>query len=330
MTIQAVAPGIYQVQIPLPFALRIVNCYLLSGAEGWTVVDTGLNTALARQTWQLAFTELGIQLQDIQQIILTHSHPDHYGLAGWLQQKARGVPPVLMSAREAELAHWVWQQEDGWAEAVTSFWQRCGVPDEMATAVVLETDRTRQRTRPHPQTIHTIEPGTTIKLGDRLFQIIHTPGHSDGQIIFYDADDRLLLCGDQVLLKITPNISLWPFGEPDPLGRYLQSLNQLAQLDVRLALPGHGLLIHDLRGRIRELEKHHAERLMVMETAVNGSASPYAISQRVFNLDTLNIHEKRFAVAETLAHLDYLVWQARIAKSTQPDGWQYNSHTGKS
>lgn len=325
MTVRDITTDIYQVTLPLPFALRSVNCYLLRGKEGWTVVDCGLNTSEGRQTWQAVFAELAFQPQEIVQIVLTHSHPDHYGLAGWLQAEAGGLPPVCMSPREAELAHFVWQEDEGWAEAVSTFWRSCGIPDELVTAVVTETDRTRQRTRPHPQSIQLIEPGTTIQLGQRHFQAIHTPGHSDGQLVFYDAQDNLLLCGDHVLQKITPNISLWPFGEPDPLGRYLHSLNEIAQLDVRLALPGHGPLITDLRGRIAELEIHHERRLAVMATAVNGRATPYNISQQVFNFDTLTIHEKRFAVAETLAHLEYLAWQGRLTKSPQPDAWLYNS-----
>ena len=324
MTVQTITADIYQIKLPLPFALRNVNCYLLAGDEGWTIVDTGLNTAEGQETWQTVFQELDIHPQDIEQIVLTHAHPDHFGLAGWLQEKAQGAP-VLMSPREAELAHWVWQEETGWTEVVTAFWSRCGIPDEVVTAVVLETDRTRQRTRPHPRTIQTIEPGAMVRLGKRHFNIIHTPGHSDGHIIFYDTAARLLLCGDQVLQKITPNISLWPFGEPDPLGRYLQSLNQIAQLDVDLALPGHGPLIHNLRGRIKELEAHHAERLEVMATAVNGTANPYDVSQRVFAFDKLSIHEKRFAVSETLAHLEYLAQQKRIQKSSQPTEWLYKS-----
>ena len=325
MTIQAITEDIYQVQLPLPFALRTVNCYLLAGEAGWTVVDTGLNTAQARETWQRALSELGIHFRDIHQIVLTHAHPDHYGLAGWLQKETEGVA-VHMSADEASLARQVWQKTQGWAESLMSFWHHCGLSTELATAVVNETNRTRQRTRPHPQTIKILEPGTIIQLGNRPFQIIHTPGHSDGHLIFYDVANRLLLCGDHVLHKITPNISLWPLGQPDPLGRYLRSLSQIAQLDVNLALPGHGPLIHNLRGRIREIEKHHAERLEVMVTAVNGSATPYDVSQQVFNFDKLSLHEKRFAVAETLAHLEYLAWQKRINKSSQPSGWLYNSH----
>lgn len=324
MSLQAITDDIYQVQLPLPFALRSVNCYLIAGAAGWTIVDTGLNTSAAREVWQTVWHELKISPQDIHQIVLTHTHPDHYGLAGWLQQQAGHVPPVLISPREALLARQVWQEQPDEAAEVIGFWQQCGVPADLATAIVVETDRTRQRTKPHPQVIQTIEPGTTITLGDRLFQIIHTPGHSDGQVVFYDAAERLLLCGDHVLQRITPNISLWPFADADPLGRYLQSLHEVMGLDVVLALAGHGPLIYDLRGRIREIERHHEERLVVMETAVQDHATPYTISQQVFDFDRLTIHEKRFAVAETLAHLDYLVEQQRLQKLDQGNGWLYN------
>src|SRR5262245_35313597 len=117
--ITAVTPDIFQVQIPLPFALRIVNCYLLRGEAGWTVVDSGLNTSSARGAWQAAFSQLHIQPHDIEQIVLTHVHPDHYGLAGWLAawcvvaggRTAAASPPVRLSEREAWLAVHFWGQE---------------------------------------------------------------------------------------------------------------------------------------------------------------------------------------------------------------------------
>src|SRR6185295_15928786 len=95
----AVAEGIYQVRVPLPFALNIVNCYLLRDGDGWAVVDTGLNTPPAQEAWQAAFSFLNIAPATIKRIILTHSHPDHYGMAGWFQSLCAGdaVPPVYLS-----------------------------------------------------------------------------------------------------------------------------------------------------------------------------------------------------------------------------------------
>ena len=110
-----------------------------------------------------------------------------------------------------------------------------------------------------------------------------------------------------MLSKITPNIGLWPSTEAQPLARYLASLRQLKMLDVRLALPGHGPLISNWRGRLSELEAHHQTRLEHMLDAVGTGATALEVSRTVFNFDSFSQHEVRFAVAETLAHLEHLV-----------------------
>lgn len=316
MLITAVTPDIIQIQIPLPFTLRIVNCYLLRGETGWTVIDTGLNTSKARAAWQEAFAELGIRPREIAQIVLTHIHPDHYGLAGWLAEwcVADGgvLPPVRLSAREAWLAVHFWGRPVGQQPAYLNFWSKCAVPADLAQAIMETTEQTRQRTYPHPVAHHIIEPGTPIWLGERLMLPLLMPGHSDGQLVFYDAANRLLLCGDHVLQNITPNISLWPDGEADPLGRYLASLDELARLEVRLALPGHGPVMEDLHGRIAQITQHHHERLAQTEATLSQPSTVYEVSQRLFDHANLSVHEMRFAATETLAHLDYLVRHGRV------------------
>lgn len=325
MLLTAVTPDIFQIQIPLPFALRIVNCYLLRGDDGWTVVDTGLNTGKARAAWQEAFTELGIRPREIEQIVLTHIHPDHYGLAGWLAEwcVADGctLPPVRLSAREAWLAVHFWGRTVGEQPAYRNFWSQCAVPADLAQAIMETTEQTRQRTYPHPATHDIIEPGAPIRLGNRIMQPLLMPGHSDGQLVFYDAADRLLLCGDHVLQTITPNISLWPDGEADPLGRYLASLEELARLEVRLALPGHGPVMVDLHGRIAQIAHHHHERLAQTEAALPQPSTVYEVSQRLFNHASLSVHEMRFAATETLAHLDYLVRHGRARRHEEAVWW---------
>lgn len=311
---QPIAENIYQIRLPLPFALNHVNCYLLREADGWTMLDTGLNWPESQQAWQVAFAELEIDDSQLRRIILTHMHPDHFGAAGYWQERTGAL--VYMSPREAELAQTVWV-ENGWrAELSSDFWQRAGVMGAALETVTSTTDRLRQRTMPHPVAVAHLLPDTTIAMAGREWQILHAPGHADGQLIFYDAAEQLLLSGDQVLMKITPNIGLWPTTEPNPLGRYLTSLTQLATLPVRVAWPGHGRPITEWPVRLAELQTHHQARLANMRAAADG-ASALTVAQRVFNFAKFSDHEVRFAVAETLAHLDYLVLHGELQRDIE-------------
>jgi glyoxylase-like metal-dependent hydrolase (beta-lactamase superfamily II) len=307
-----IAADIFQLRLPLPFALNHVNCYLLAGDRGWNIFDTGLNTPAGREGWQAAFAALEIGPGDIEQIILTHVHPDHYGMAGWLQECCNA--PVWMSPREAELSELVWKRSD-LLGALPRMFGQAGVPPEIKEEIIAATGKTRQLTLPHPHTVKHLQPGATLTIGQRQLTALHAPGHSDGQLIFYDSADKVMLSGDQVLIKITPNIGLWPMTDPDPLGRYLTSLRELMALEVRLALPGHGPLINDWQGRLAELEQHHAKRLETMMANIDSAGlTPYQVSAYAFNLDRLSPHEVRFAVAETLAHLEYLVQQQHLRR----------------
>jgi len=318
--LKQIAEDIYQVRLPLPFALNHVNCYLLREDQGWTILDTGLNIPEARAVWQTALAALQIGAADIRRIILSHVHPDHYGLAGWLQEWSGA--PVLMSPREAELARQLWQ-ENNLGQTMFHLFRQAGVPEAIEGEAIAHAEKVRQLTFPHPRRVELVEAGTALSTGRRQFKAFHAPGHSDGQLVFYDAADRLLLSGDQVLLKITPNIGIWPVSELDPLGRYLASLQQLSQLDVRLALPGHRGVITNWFERLAELKQHHAVRLAVMLDAVEaGGVTAYQVCNQVFNTPEFTMHELRFAVAETLAHLEYLVKQERLRR--EDDGvWLY-------
>lgn len=318
-----IAPDIYQLRLPLPFALRIVNVYLLRGDEGWTVVDTGLHTPDGEQVWREALDALGIRPGQIEQIVLTHVHPDHYGMAGWLQAwSGDGIaPPVRLSARERELADRWWLNPPDRLTAIRGLFRQCGLDGEGLEHAMSAFGAMRPLTAPQPDRLEIIEYGSPIRLGGREFMALHTPGHADGHLIFYDAADRLLLCGDHVLMTITPNIGLWPDSEPDPLARYLGTLGWLGELDVRLALPGHRRLIEDWGGRLDELKAHHAERLQHALDGVNGGVTVYEVSRHLFEMDAFTPHEVRFALAETLAHLEYLRGQETLAR--EGEQWRY-------
>lgn len=312
--ITKIADDIVQVQIPLPYALNIVNCYLLRESDGWTLVDTGLNTADARSQWKSAMNALGIKPTEIKKIVLTHMHPDHYGMAGWWQRLTESPIPLSIPEREQRQMRIFYERRN--TRLYHQWLLDCGMDEASVENLEGALYSTRDLTQPHPLEQELLPPEMTVRMGAREFRAIHAPGHSDGQMIFYDAADRLMICGDHVLMRITPNIGVWPHTEPNPLGRFLGSLSELAALDVRLALPGHKWLITDWRGRIAELIAHHQARLeRTQEALADGARTVLEVAARLFDLDRLTPHEWRFALAETLAHLEFLREQGKAASN---------------
>lgn len=304
-----VAEGVYQLKLPVPFPLRFVSSYLFAGPGGWTVVDPGYDYPDARAAWEAAASGLGLDLgRGVEKIVVTHLHPDHIGLARWLQE--RSGAPVFMLAGEAEAARAVWDPERDLEEFVR-FLVRNGMDEETARPTAGTTDLGIRV----PEEIVPLHPGEKLRLGELPARTIHTPGHSDHHFVLYDAERGMLVAGDQLLLKITPNIGLWPYTAPHPLARYLHSIRRLRGLPARVVLPGHGPLFHDLPGRVDELLLHHAQRLEAMHAAFGGRpATPYEIARRVFPTGELSPHQLRFALAETLAHLEHLVDEGRAVR----------------
>lgn len=309
---EVIAPGIHRVRLPLPFALNHVNCYLLDDGDGWTILDTGLNRPEIYAGWQAAFAQLSIALSDIHRIIVTHMHPDHIGMAGRLQRECGA--PIFMSPREWDIAQAAWVQNLERGEYLAAYLRRVGAPPDVGAIVEGQQQKLRQMTQPPPIDVQLLHAEETIFLAGHQFEIIHAPGHADGQIIFYAAAERLMLCADQVLQRITPNIGYWPSTQPDPLGRYLESLRALMKLDVELALPGHHGAIVNWQGRIGELLQHHDERLEVAFAAAARGATALEASYTIFNFDRFSPHEVRFAVAEALAHLEHLADAGRLVR----------------
>lgn len=313
MIAESVADGIFRVKVPVPLPLKYVNCYLLYGANGWTIVDTGMHYDPAEACWLAAFDQLGIGWRDIATIVVTHYHPDHFGSAGWMQQQSGA--PVLMSPIEIDCVQRLWmrpQNEIG-AATLAMFCQH-GMPQADADAIWRHIVEQGDLVAPLPETLTPINMNQLLKLGERTWQPIHAPGHADGQVCLYDQADRLLLVADHVLPTITPNVSVWPESRPDPLSDYLDSLPKIAELDVRLALPGHRSMITNFRDRCDEIIAHHHERLDAMQRLAGDGATAYEICLGSFALDQLTPHQIRFAMAETLAHMVYLEKLERVQR----------------
>jgi len=305
-----VAEGIYQVVLPLPFALQSVQCYLLQDGDGWAILDTGLHLPEAERMWEAAFATLGIEMHQVTRIILTHAHPDHYGMAGWLQ--ARCKAPVLLSQAERDFASAQWHRGDTALLALGALFERHGMPGDLLATIAADVAALRLLTHPTPLETQPIAAGNVLTIGNRKWELLATPGHSEGHLALFCRPERLLLCGDAVLSRISPNVGLWPHSRPDPLGAFLETLRQLMGLEVDLALPGHGPAITAFRARLHELELHHAARLDTIEAAVGLGATAFDVCAAVFPLHELSTHQTRFAMAETLAHLAHLVQCERL------------------
>ena len=286
--------GIRRLTLPLPTGPRHVHCYLVDG----TLFDTGLG--LGDAPWSSA---------GIERIAITHFHPDHVG--GAAAAAAASGAPVFQGGLDYAQCERVWGSDD-WPERMAAWFTTHGVPRESADELIEQGHAFAPFIRYARDPNLLYEDGTIAG-----WEVVELPGHADGHLGFLR--DGVLIAGDHLLGRISPAVGLYPESRPDPLGDYLASLERTIELAPRIVYPGHGDPIADPAGRARELIAHHRDRLDQTEQAlgVTGLTS-FEVSLRLFG-DDLSPTQRRFAVAETLSHLERLVREAR-AKRTGADG----------
>ena len=316
-----VAPGILWMRLALPFRLNHVNIYFIDDGEGWALVDTGLGDAATLRAWQPLLDGM-LRDRPLTRIIATHFHPDHVGAAGFLLRQFD--VPLYMAATEY-LQSLNIHLDPGALEAehYRRFYLEHGLDAETTRRVVTSGHAYLKLTSGLPPTYHRIVAGDVIRIGGREFDVITGGGHSPEQVMLRARGEKLFIGADQVMAKISPNVSVVAVDpEGDPLGYYLRSLNALkAEIagDV-LVLPGHNLPFYGLHIRAEELLAHHRHRCDMILDACR--AAPHSAAELIPFVFTLKLdpHQTGFAFSEVLAHVNYMLRQGELKPVPTADG----------
>jgi glyoxylase-like metal-dependent hydrolase (beta-lactamase superfamily II) len=317
-------PLLHQIKLPVPIAgVDSVFCYLLKDGRDVILIDTGWNTDDSYAVLKENLQKYETQAEAITQIVITHLHPDHFGLAGVLKQKSKAV--VCMHRKDTDLIKERYEEYKELLDILHAWLRLHGTPKA-------ELERMLRASLPMLKFVQPIFPdilldgSEEIKTSHRTLRVISTPGHTPGNICLYIPETKVLVSGDHVLPGITPNVSLNPQYKGSPLHDYLNSLRKLKKLEVDAVFPAHEHAFSNLPKRIEEIEKHHKERLdETLNVLATDEETAYEVAKKLTwysgGWDMLSPWERRAALMETLAHLEYLKRERRLVeKRNEKDG----------
>lgn len=320
-----VAPGVRWWRVPMWGPLRHVNGYVLDGRDGFSVVDTGINSDESVAAWKtlLAGPLAGERLM---QVLVTHMHPDHVGLAGWLCRHHDA--PLLMTRAEWLYARMlIADRRDATPPEMIAFWRAAGWNDEqVAEASARGWGNFARLVARLPLGFVRLKDGDTLAIGDGRWEVVTGSGHSPEHACLVDRERRVMIAGDQVLPRISSNVSL-TVSEPegDPLGDWLASIDKLRRLpEDLLVLPGHGDPFYGLHARLDALAAEHAERLDMVADALVQPRRAIDCFAQLFRRPIDDPMMLGLATGEALAHLRRLEVEGRAVREVRDGVWWFH------
>ncbi|GAB2181284.1 MBL fold metallo-hydrolase [Denitratisoma sp. agr-D3] len=308
---QEVLPGIRWVRMPLPIvALNHVNLWLLADGERWAAVDTGIATDSQKALWQQVLTD-----HPLSHLVVTHLHPDHVGLAAWLQEQTGA--PLWMTLGEYSTAQLFFHQLGAWSfAAVEALYARHGLGEEMLAALATRAGAYRKGVPALPAAYRRMIDGDHFTIGEREWRVITGYGHSPEHASLYCDELRVLVSGDMMLPRISTNVSVLPTcPEDDTLGRFLDAISRFEALpEDTLVLPSHGKPFRGLHLRIAQLKAHHAERCEVLTEACVVPKTAAELIPVLFERPIDDANQIFFALGEAIAHLNHLHRAGRLRR----------------
>src|SRR6056297_3697716 len=324
-----VAPGFLWIRLPLPMALDHVNIYALDDGDSWTIVDTGIHSRRSVALWEKVLAG-PLQGRPVSRVILTHHHPDHIGMAGWLMDR---FGAELVTTRTAWLMArmLILDVEERPTEQAVAFWRSAGMDPEILEA--------RKNDRPYnfadvcapiPVGYSRVKQGDVIRAGGRDWDVHIGNGHAPEHLTLWSRDDALVIAGDQVISSISPNIGVYPTEpEADPLQDWLEACERLRGLarEDHLVLSGHKMPFTGLPFRLTQLIENHHGALDRLEAHL---ATPKVASECFAPLfkRTIDAGLYGLALVEAVAHLNHLHQAGRVTRHRRADGawlWQVKS-----
>lgn len=320
-----VAQGVLWLRLPLPMALDHINVWALRDGDGWAVVDTGLASPAARAAWDTALAG-PLQGRPVTRVICTHMHPDHVGLAGWLCDRFNA--PFLMSRLEYVTLRMLVADTGPAPEAGARFYHACGWSDAQIEAWRSRYGQFGRAVSEPPAAYGRLIAGTTLEIDGRPWRLVGGDGHSPEHICLWREADSVFISGDQVLPKISSNVSVWPT-EPDadPLADWMSSLAGLRQQlpEDLLVLPSHGEPFVGLHDRLTALMRGHETSLTRLCRRLDEPRRAIDVFTSLFGRP-IDDGLLGMATGESVAHLNYLVRQERAIRETDADGvWRWRA-----
>lgn len=318
-TVREVAHGVFWVRMPLPFALDHINLWLLEDGDGWAIVDCGYAASATRDCWERVFADC-LGGRPVRRIIATHYHPDHLGLACWLMQ--RFDAPLWMSQADFLTAQAVFHELPGYdVPGLIAHFRRHGLDEERLGTLERRGNGYRRGVQALPGSYRRLMEGDTLEINGVAWQVAMGYGHAPEHAALHSEELGVLISGDMVLPRISTNVSVWAV-EPDgnPLRLFLESIERYARLPAHtLVLPSHGKPFHGLHPRVRDLELHHEQRLAELVAACGEPAAAAGLLGTLFRRE-LDTHQVFFAMGETIAHLNFLLFRGALQRFVDEGG----------
>lgn len=318
-SVQEVAPGVYWLRMPLPFALDHINLWLLRDGDGWTAVDCGIALEETQAHWDKVLKEV-VGAKGLSRVLVTHFHPDHFGNAGWLTRRFNA--PLWMTEADYLTAHAQYQVHAGHgSEAAARLFAQHGLDAERVAAIAGRGNSYRKIVSEPPMQFMRIMEGDEIVIGENRWRVFIGYGHAPEHASLYCEALGVVISGDMLLPKISTNVSVWPTEpEGDPLKLFLRSIDRFLEIaSDTLVLPSHGLPFRGAHERVRMLHDHHRDRLAEVMEACSSPATAADLLPVLFRRK-LDSHQTFFAMGEAIAHLHFLWHQDRLHRTRGDDG----------